>query len=129
MSHQPSDNRQEIIQKAKEHLLRATNIESSKPEMQVIDNILFRCWQMGWLRQYENDYAASELIITMADNGMMVEAFELVQVIEDTHVENGTDKNKLLQELGKIFYGEINEAIKATLANKIRVRLEIAKEE
>ena len=84
---------------------------------------------MGWLRQYENDYAASELIITMADNGMMVEAFELVQVIEDTHVENGTDKNKLLQELGKIFYGEINEAIKATLANKIRVRLEIAKEE
>lgn len=53
MSHQPSDNRQEIIQKAKEHLLRATNIESSKPEMQVIDNILFRCWQMGWLKQYE----------------------------------------------------------------------------
>ena len=53
MTQQPSDNRQEIIQKAKEHLLRATNIESSKPEMQVLDNFLFRCWQMGWLKQYE----------------------------------------------------------------------------
>ncbi len=49
----PSDNRDLVIQRAKEHLLKATNIEDRKEEMQVIDNILFRCWQMGWLKQYE----------------------------------------------------------------------------
>lgn len=47
------DNRDEIIQKAKDHLLKATNIKDSKEEMQVLDNFLFRCWQMGWLKQYE----------------------------------------------------------------------------
>ena len=50
------DNRFEIIQKAKEDLLRSTNIESSPEEMAVLDNILFRAWQMGWLGQYEPDY-------------------------------------------------------------------------
>ena len=52
MSDIHTDNRMEIIQKAKEHLLKATNIEDSKAEMQVLDNFLFRCWQMGWLKQY-----------------------------------------------------------------------------
>ena len=47
------DNSQEVIQKAKEHLLKVTNIENNKEEMQVLDNFLFRCWQMGWLKQYE----------------------------------------------------------------------------
>ena len=46
------DNRFEIIGKAKQDLLNSTNIESSKDEMEVIDNFLFRCWQMGWLNQY-----------------------------------------------------------------------------
>lgn len=49
------DNRFEIIAKAKEHLLRATNIEDAPEEMAVIDNILFRCWQMGWLKKYEEE--------------------------------------------------------------------------
>ena len=47
-----NDNRFEIIEKAKQDLLNSTNIESSKDEMEVIDNFLFRCWQMGWLNQY-----------------------------------------------------------------------------
>lgn len=47
------DNRFKIIQKAKDHLLERTNIESSPEEMEVLDNFLFRCWQMGWLKQYE----------------------------------------------------------------------------
>ena len=46
------DNRFEIIEKAKKHILEATNIETSPDEMKVLDNILFRCWQMGWLEQY-----------------------------------------------------------------------------
>lgn len=47
------DNRFEIIAKAKEDILSSTNIESSKDEMKVLDNFLFRCWQMGWLNKYE----------------------------------------------------------------------------
>lgn len=47
------DNRFEIIQKAKKDLLESTNIEMSPDEMKVLDEFLFRCWQMGWLRKYE----------------------------------------------------------------------------
>lgn len=43
------DNRFELIEKYKKALMEATNIEDSKDEMAVIDNILFRFWQMGWL--------------------------------------------------------------------------------
>ena len=51
---QCGDNRFEVIEKAKKHLLSSTNIESRKEEMKVLDNFLFRCWQMGWLKQYED---------------------------------------------------------------------------
>lgn len=47
------DNRFEIIAKAKELLLERTNIESSPDEMKVLDSLLFRCWQMGWLDKVE----------------------------------------------------------------------------
>ena len=43
------DNRFEVIEEAKKRLLQSTNIESSPKEMEVLDDILFRCWQMGWL--------------------------------------------------------------------------------
>lgn len=46
------DNRFEIIQRAKDDLINSTNIETSLKEMEVLDNFLFRCWQMGWLKQY-----------------------------------------------------------------------------
>lgn len=49
------DGRFEIIAKAKADLIKSTNIESSEDEMQVLDNILFRCWQMGWLDGYEEE--------------------------------------------------------------------------
>ncbi len=48
-----TDNRFELIQKYKEKLIQGTNIETSKEEMNVIDNILFRFWQMGWLEALE----------------------------------------------------------------------------
>ena len=44
-----TDNRFEIIEKYKQLLLENTNISSSPEELKVIDNILFRFWQMGWL--------------------------------------------------------------------------------
>ena len=52
------DDRFELIGKAKSKLLEATNIEMRHDEMAVIDSILFRCWQMGWLDQLcENRYS------------------------------------------------------------------------
>lgn len=48
-----SDNRFEIINTAKEDLLESTNINTSPDKMKVLDNFLYRCWQMGWLDKYE----------------------------------------------------------------------------
>lgn len=47
------DNRFELITKYKQKLIDATNIETSPDEMAVLDGILFRCWQMGWLDAIE----------------------------------------------------------------------------
>lgn len=47
------DNRFEIIDKAKEDILKRTNISSSENEMKALDSFLFRCWQMGWLDRYD----------------------------------------------------------------------------
>lgn len=49
------DDRFELIAKARARLLDATNIESRPEEVAVLDNILFRCWQMGWLDQLRDD--------------------------------------------------------------------------
>lgn len=49
-----NDNRFEVIGRAKEHLLKATNIDTSPDEMKVLDSFLFRCWQMGWLDRYDD---------------------------------------------------------------------------
>ena len=48
-----SDNSFELINKYKRELIEKTNIETSPDEMRVIDNILFRFWQMGWLDKIE----------------------------------------------------------------------------
>jgi hypothetical protein len=50
------DNRFEIIKKAKDDIIQATNIQSDQDEMKVLNNLLFRAWQMGWLDKYETDY-------------------------------------------------------------------------
>ena len=47
------DNRFEITAKAKQALIESTNIEISPKEMEVLDSFLFRCWQMGWLDNYD----------------------------------------------------------------------------
>lgn len=44
-----TDNRFELIERFKKELIESTNIETSLEEIKVIDNILFRFWQMGWL--------------------------------------------------------------------------------
>ena len=47
------DNRFEIIERAKIDILNSTNISMCEDEMMVLDGFLFRCWQIGWLKQYE----------------------------------------------------------------------------
>lgn len=49
------DDRFELIDKAKRKLLECTNIESRPEEVAVLDSILFRCWQMGWLDKLRDD--------------------------------------------------------------------------
>lgn len=46
------DNRFEIIEKAKEYIIENTNISSSPEEMKVLDNILFRFWQLRLLEKF-----------------------------------------------------------------------------
>ena len=55
-----SDNSFELINKYKRELIEKTNIETSPDEMRVIDNILFRFWQMGWLDTLEQTREQAE---------------------------------------------------------------------
>ena len=48
-----TDNRFELIEKYKKKLIESTNIETAQDEMAVLDNLLFRFWQMGWLDRLE----------------------------------------------------------------------------
>lgn len=49
MNENCNDNRFELIEHFRNRLIETTNIETSTDEMAVLNNILFRCWQMGWL--------------------------------------------------------------------------------
>lgn len=49
-----NDNRFILLKKYKNKLIESTNIETANDEMAVIDSILFRFWQMGWLDKLEN---------------------------------------------------------------------------
>ena len=69
------DNRFEIIAAYKRDLLDGTNIETSPEEMAVVDNILFRFWQMGWLKEKPQTNAVR--IRSMTDE-------ELAEWISDT---------------------------------------------
>ena len=60
------DNRFEVIEKCKQKLIEATNIETSPDEMAVLDSILFRFWQMGWLPAAEPEKHTEERTGTYA---------------------------------------------------------------
>lgn len=57
-----TDNRFELIEKYRRKLIESTNIESSLEEMAVLDDIMFRCWQMGWLDSLEKQPIISQWI-------------------------------------------------------------------
>ena len=50
-----TDGRFDMIKRVKEKLVINTNIGSNPDEMKVIDSILFRFWQMGWLELIDKD--------------------------------------------------------------------------
>lgn len=47
------DNRFEVIEAAKKYIIGGTNIKSSPKEMEVLDSILFRFWQLGLLNKFD----------------------------------------------------------------------------
>ena len=51
------DGRFELIEKYKLMLMESTNISDSEDELKVLDTILFRFWQMGWLDKPEQPTA------------------------------------------------------------------------
>ena len=54
-----TDGRFDLIERFKRDLVEATNIETSPEEMAVLDSILFRMWQMGWLDRLEQPTAST----------------------------------------------------------------------
>lgn len=62
-----TDDRFKVIAKYKAELLDKTNIETSADEMAVIDNILFRMWQIGWLDRLEVQLPKEGEWIELAD--------------------------------------------------------------
>ena len=78
MSDTCGDNRFELIEKYKRKLLDATNIGDSPEEMAVIDNILFRFWQMGWLDSIDRMLLVKESAKTLmhsVGNSVSAKAF------------------------------------------------------
>lgn len=55
MSNMIDDNRFVLIEKYKQRLIEGTNISDRQEEMAVLDSILFRFWQMGWLDKLEEE--------------------------------------------------------------------------
>jgi hypothetical protein len=56
-----ADERFDMIARAKSELMRSTNIETNKKEMEVIDSILYRFWQMGWLQLINCEIASKNI--------------------------------------------------------------------
>lgn len=65
------------------------------------------------------------MIIRAADNGILVDFGEWIHVIEDTHVENGADKDNLFKELGRFFYGKVKFIMNEESVTTVEVEMEI----
>lgn len=82
------DNRFEVIQRAKEHLIESTNIESSPDEMKVLDSFLFRAWQMEWLRKYDPTLKAGK-DTNVSSKWVSVDEPPVARPLEEWHEDYG----------------------------------------
>lgn len=98
---QCSDNRFEVIEKAKKDLIESTNIEGAKDEMKVLDSFLFRAWQMGWLKQYDD---TEEEIVPQEVKELSIELS--IDDVLNKFNEELKQMNKRLDEQLKLLEGE-----------------------
>lgn len=90
MSDMCNDNRFELVAKYKAKLIEATNIDTSADEMAVIDNILFRMWQMGWLDRLEQPTAGAVPVVRCKDcKYCYAEGFVNVRNVCEKHYDFG----------------------------------------
>lgn len=87
-----TDNRFEVIERYKQKLIEATNIEQSPKEMEVLDTLLFRFWQMGWLERKEDEVNATANRNIDEDHTGIEKALESIAI--DMHKQT-----RLMQEL------------------------------
>lgn len=78
------DNRFELVEKYKAKILDGTNIGQSLEEGAVIDSILFRFWQMGWLDMIEqSSHVAAEIF---------AEIEQIIDRLDRMHMNFGNPK-------------------------------------
>ena len=87
-----TDNRFELIEKYKKNLIESTNIETSQDEMKVLDNLLFRFWQMGWLDRLEQPERKTyewlhDLLQDAIDDGIITE-FQASRLVDRIAEDN-----------------------------------------
>ena len=58
---QCGNNKFRVIARAKKRLLQTMNIAEDKKELEMLDNFLLCCWQMGWLKQCEEEVEKEDL--------------------------------------------------------------------
>ena len=79
------DNRFELIKKYKQMLFEQTNIETAKDQVAVIDDILFRFWQMGWLdklEEFDRQKAAIDILIRKKETLRDETAEQQMEIVE-----------------------------------------------
>lgn len=79
------DNRFEVIAEYKKRLIEGTNIESRPEEMAVIDSILFRFWQMGWIPEHAADVEPKQRWIPVTERLPKVGEDVLVFAVEKSN--------------------------------------------
>lgn len=100
-----NDNRFELITRYKQKLIDGTNVETAKDEMVVLDNILFRFWQMGWLDKLEK----YEEMATPYKNA----------IPEYEHSLRAEAVKEFAEQVKMAFYYEFDELIPSIIADKI----------
>lgn len=107
------DNRFEVIARAKEHLLNSTNIYTSEDEMKVLDSFLFRCWQKGWLRQY--DETATDKSMTKQEQIAYAKGYKEATDKADEWIRSQTDLDVPIptNEKGEILTEEYIKSLEA----------------